>query len=182
MIHVRQTRTFEPGDPPYRGNCFAACVASVFEVPIEVLPELHGRQDSALMEWLHIHYPGVAVRTRDHVPFDADDDWPKGLYPPSGFWIANVQSPRFTEDCTAHTRDGGEPMPPNWYDIADCPHCEGTGTRPGFHAVVARFGEVAHDPHPDVTGYGWEYNGKLCGITWFEVTDPGRLIPRRVPQ
>ena len=177
MIHVKQTRTFEGVD--YRGNCYAACVASIFEVPIESLPELHGREDAALNPWLDVHFPGITVVSQSIVPTEGGDWNPAGLG--MSYWIACVESPRFTEDCRYHVAAGGTPHPPFWYDRDECPHCGGTDTRPGFHAVVARGRDVAHDPHPDVEGYHWDYNGRLCGGTWFVVDDAARLIARRVP-
>lgn len=179
MIHVKQTRGYEGKD--YRGNCFTACVASLFEIPLEGLPDFTGKQNAALTDWLNVHYPGVIVRSREHEPFDADGKWPVGLYPPHGFWMATVESPRFTEECTRHTAPGGNTMPPHWYDLPDCPFCHGTGTRQGFHLVVCKSGKVVHDPSPEVGGYGWEYNGRLSGATWFEVSDPGRLLARTLP-
>lgn len=150
-------------------------------MPLETLPDMTGRQDADLTDWLAIYFPGVAVRTRDHEPFDGENGWPPGLFPPPGYWIACVESPRFQEECEKHTAKGGKPLPPHWYDLADCPFCHGTGTRQGFHAIVCKGREVAHDPSPEVGGYAWRYNGRLCGITWFEVTDPSRLIPRLRP-
>jgi hypothetical protein len=181
VIHVKQRQKYESTER--RGDCWTACIASIFEVPYETLPDLNSnRQSSLLTEWLALHYPGVVMRQRDHVPFDAEDDHValRKIAPP-GFWIASVESPRFTEECRFHVSGEGTPLPPFWYERDACPHCGGSGERPGFHAVVCRSDLVVHDPSPDVTGYGWEYNGKLCSITWFEVTDPARLIPRALP-
>lgn len=177
MIHLKQTRTFEGAD--YRGNCYAACVASILELPIESLPELHGREDAALNPWLDMHFPGISIVSQSLVPVEGGEWNPPGLG--MGWWIACVESPRFREQCGFHVAPGGEAMPPFWYDRAECPHCGGTDERPGFHAIVCRGRRVEHDPHPDVTGYGWEYNGRLCGGSWFVVDDPGRLIARIVP-
>lgn len=177
MIHVKQTRGYE-GDH-YRGNCLAACIATIFEIPIDRLPEFQGR-DSEVVGWLSFFYPGVEMVVRDYRPQDFRE-WQKDNATPRGYWIANVESPRFFEDCLLHTAEGGTEMPPFWYDEATCPHCNGMGTRPGFHAIVCRDGEVVHDPHPDVAGYDWSYNGRFCGVTTFAVTDPSRLIPRWRP-
>lgn len=181
MIHVKQRQKYESADR--RGDCWTACVASIFEVPYETLPDLNAnRQSSLLAEWLGLHYPAITLRSRDYVPFDAerDVDQLRKIAPP-GFWIASVESPRFSEKCLYHASETGTPEPPFWYDPAECPHCGGTGERPGFHAVVCRRDEVVHDPHPEVEGVGWSYNGRLCSVSWFEVTDPGRLVPRRLP-
>lgn len=179
MIHVRQTKLYDPGPPVFRGNCYAACVASVFEVPLAALPELHGEQDTGLNRWLGFHFPGVKVVTRDFEPIEVTEDtqraWRRGL------WLATVESPRFTEECLYHVVEGGTPLSPFFYEKSECPHCAGSGTRPGFHLVVCDGSKVAHDPHPAAGGYGWEYNGRLCGETWFEIVDPGKLIPRPRP-
>lgn len=177
MIHVKQTRTYEGKD--YRGNCYAACIASILEVPLDSLPELHGREDAALNPWLALHFPGVTVVSTSIIPQPGGQWNPPALG--MGYWIACVESPRFREPCNMHVAEGGTPHPPFWYDLDQCPHCGGSGERPGFHAIVARGRDVVHDPHPDVTGYGWDYNGLLCGGTWFVVTDPSRLIARLVP-
>lgn len=178
MIHVKQTRTYE--GPEYRGNCYQACVASIFELAIDMVPDLHGRGDSLLQHWLDVHYPGVAVRSRDVVPLDPRTEQftlPVG----QGWWIATVQSTRFVEPCNYHVVEGGEPMPPYWYHALECPHCGGNGDRPGFHAIVCRGNKVEHDPHPDCGGYDWSYVGKLVGVTSFEVSDPSRLSVRLTP-
>lgn len=181
MIHVQQTKLYDAGPPEYRGNCYAACVASVLEIPLEALPELHGSQDTGLNAWLAIHYPGIQVRSRDHPPALMADVFPTDWPWRTGYWLATVESTRFTEECRYHVVEGGEPLPPFWYDVAGCPHCGGSGERPGFHLVVCRGREIVHDPHPDAEGYGWEYVGRWCGETWFEVVDPSRLISRVLP-
>lgn len=48
MIPVQQTKT-----GPLRGNCLAACVASIFEMPICAVPELEpGTWSMKLRDWL----------------------------------------------------------------------------------------------------------------------------------
>ena len=182
MIHVRQTKLYEEGPPVYRGNCVQACVASLFDLPIDSVPDMHGRTDQMLNEWLSVHYPGVVVQSRDETPASGDD------FPHRhGYWIATVESPRFTEQCSYHVAENddgtpkGEPMPPFWYFKDDCPHCKGTGTRPGYHAIVMKGREVVHDPHPDAEGYGYEYVGRFVAATWFYVGDPSRLAHRSIP-
>lgn len=173
MIHVKQTRTYE--GPEYRGNCYSACVASIFELPIDRVPDLHGGGDSALNEWLAVYYPGVRVESRDIVPTEGST-W-KGV---QGLWIATVESPRYTEECRYHTAGpDAEEMEPFWWHRENCPHCCGGGERPGYHAVVAEGRFVKHDPHPAIAGYAWEYNGRLCGWSRFVVVDPARLSVRR---
>lgn len=184
MIHVKQTKLYDPGPPVYRGNCVNACIASIFEVPIESLPEFKGTE-THVQAWLAFHYPGVVVKRREFEPIDmSDEDTRRAVQSDgvwrAGFWIASVESPRYSEACTFHVSETGTPMPPYWYAPDECPHCGGSGERAGFHAVVAKGGEVVHDPHPEVKGYGWEYNGRLVAQTWFEVSDPARLIPRRL--
>lgn len=112
-------------DPPIRGNCLAACVASIFEVP---LAELAGVYDSqAVWGWLAERRPGVGMAARTY--WDPSDpagegivEVPLGSRRPEGFtnlpgltpWIAVVRSVR----------------------------------TPHMHCVVMVAGELAWDPHP----------------------------------
>lgn len=108
-------------DPPVRGNCLAACVASIFERPLR---DLYGIYDERGIDiWLRGAHPALICNRRHHFgPAPSDDYAPVPLgseVPPSALpgavlWIASVQSPR-----TDH-----------------------------LHCVVMRGSELAWDPHP----------------------------------
>lgn len=174
MIHVKQTKIYDAGPPVYRGNCLTACLASLFELPIEAVPESPFKQDASIISWLNINFPGISIKSQEIEP---TDNIPMRV----GYWLATVESPRYNEECHYHVAEGGTPMTPFWWKIEECPHCRGSGLRPGYHEVVANGRRVAHDPHPKAEGVGWGYNGRLCMITWFEVHDPSRLISRTLP-
>ena len=96
MIEVEQTEFADyTAVPVRRGNCLAACVASIFEVPLSRLEGVYDSQ--ALWRWLEKHFPGVGMIARTY-----DESVPFGSRVPEGFtgkpgltpWIAVVQSPR----------------------------------------------------------------------------------------
>lgn len=123
MKPVEQTETADyTVDPPVRGNCLAACVASIFEVPLD---SLAGVYDSpALWEWLTERFPGIGMVAHTYYGDGSDEihGVPLGSRRPEGHtglpgatpWIAVVQSPR-----TAH-----------------------------MHCVVMVGHQLAWDPHP----------------------------------
>lgn len=99
-----QTTFGHPG-----GNCFSACVASLLELPIDVVPYFMEPKDwfSGFLDWLR----------------------------PRGWWA-------FATTLVA----GGKA----WYP--DCYYIMGGKSPRGDHAVVARGGEIVHDPHPSRVG------------------------------
>lgn len=97
MIQVEQTELADYSvNPVIRGNCLAACVASIFEVPLEMLQGVYETQ--SLWAWLGRHTPGAGVIARSYV----DNAVPLGSRNPGGFsnlpgitpWIAVVKSLR----------------------------------------------------------------------------------------
>jgi hypothetical protein len=138
-------------DPPVRGNCLAACVASIFEVPLDDLALIYDNR--TLGFWLRGAQPALTYRHQDHGRLGEDLVWRAapvalGSVMPDvstlrALWIATVKSPRI----------------------------EATEDNIGLHAVVMRGREVAWDPHPARSdGVGAQY-----AMTWFELIDPGRL-------
>lgn len=108
-------------DPPVRGNCLAACVASIFEIPLERLSGVYDTQE--LWYWLNVHLPAIGMIAHTYYVGNEVRGVPFGSRRPDRFtglpgltpWIAVVQSPR-----TAH-----------------------------MHCVVMVGGELAWDPHPE---------------------------------
>jgi hypothetical protein len=96
MIEVEQTEFADYNAVPIRrGNCLAACVASIFEVPLSDLQEVYDSQ--TLWAWLRGYAPAVGMIARTY-----DEAVLFGSRVPTGFtglpgltpWIAVVQSPR----------------------------------------------------------------------------------------
>lgn len=153
-----------------KGNCVAACVASIFGVTLGWLEEKgivpgSGFQDVA--SWTSEHWPGLEYRERDLCTNfrvvegegrgGEDDRWEYDLPDPEthhdppacGYWIAHVVSPR------GFLKSGpyrGMPIQ---------------------HAVVMRGANMVWDPHPQ-RDMGV---GQLVGMGWWIVRDP--LLLRR---
>jgi hypothetical protein len=87
MKPIDQT-TFGKGD----GNCMAACVASVLEIPLEEIPDIRGdRQYAVLAVWLASRGLGMLSLGFDKpLPTDCKGAWPWG----TGFTIMGGKSPR----------------------------------------------------------------------------------------
>jgi hypothetical protein len=121
MIPIEQTTL--GGDstmPGVRGDCLRACVASVFELPIEDVPHFVAEDDwwNAWRRWTEDR--GFILGNAFH-SFEDDDPTNLNGHPSEGiYWIATVKSPRLVKE-------------------------DGT---PGLHVVVMRGGELAWDPHP----------------------------------
>lgn len=108
LIKVVQTELADYSvKPPVRGNCLAACVASIFEVPLAGLPDVYDSQ--SLWRWLNEHFPAIGMIS--HVYYDRYatsidpnkiEGVPLGSRVPIGFtnlpgatpWIAVVRSRR----------------------------------------------------------------------------------------
>jgi hypothetical protein len=92
VIEVEQTIM---GSEPGGGNCVAACIASIFDVPLETVTVPLGGSYQAVCDWTRRHYPGLYPV---HVVWDRSD-WDElvNVEPPTRFrsyWIASVESPR----------------------------------------------------------------------------------------
>lgn len=129
MIQVEQTEWADYSvEPPVRGNCLAACVASIFEIP---LPSLTGVYDSqSLWKWLGEHVPCIGMIAHTYYDLKGGiNEVELGTRRPEGYsglpgftpWIAVVRSPR-----TDH-----------------------------MHCVVMVNDKLVWDPHPDrIMGVG----------------------------
>lgn len=138
MRPVQQTHMIPGGG----GNCVAACIASIFELPLpQVFPEVpNGGSAQAIFDWTAKHHPGLAYvdRTlgryeqRGELYHEVDgyeviEHAPQERLPPWSvdFWIGYFVSPR---GVLSHKEYG------IWH--------------PSLHAVVCRRREVLWDPHP----------------------------------
>lgn len=94
MIPVMQTKRGGSGVPPEeRGDCLAACLASLLEVPIEDVPIPHGDDDGP--HWWDLTQ--AALRPHGWRCVVAD----RRIYP-DGYWLAFVPSRNLR-------RESGEP-------------------------------------------------------------------------
>ena len=167
MKLVEQTRLYDPEADSPRGNCVAACIASIFEMDIEVVDtELQdGPSASDVAEWTNNNCPGLEYRSIDLVPFESweqcdDEDgerwthgWPDenkwlDYVPTLGYWMASVVSPR---GLLAHGPLRGMPV---------------------THAVVMKGSAVVWDPHPKrAMGTGVVY-----ALNWWVAKDPALCL------
>jgi hypothetical protein len=149
---VEQTELVPGGN----GNCVAACVASIFDVPLsDCYPDIPlGGDFNAVCRWTDARYPGLAACSVDFFDAEAwkpirrpleDVEWPTHR---RSFWIAFVESPRAA---AAGVLDS--------YGL------------PTQHAVVMHGSELAWDPHPR-RDMGV---GPCCGKLWWEVRNPAVL-------
>jgi hypothetical protein len=149
-----------------RGNCVAACVASIFERPLDELegqgigPGCSARE---LMEWTRQHAAGLCVVNTDHsrnfrivenegkpderwaYDLPTDDEIPD-VFLGGCYWIATVVSPR---GVLQHGPYRGSPV---------------------LHAVVMRGHALVWDPHPQ----RYMGVGQLVGRTYWLAADPAR--------
>ena len=58
MIPVDQTILYDPDPASLMGNCFQACVASIFELPLDMVPHFCQEEDWYLLftNWLEENY------------------------------------------------------------------------------------------------------------------------------
>jgi hypothetical protein len=167
---VEQT-TFYDGSSGQRGNCTAACVASIFERPLEEVDSCVPPGSSwsqvdfytrRVAPFLSVHAIDLCLNHRQVE--EATERHPQGRWtydlPPAdawerrwesmGLWIAAVVSPRGT------LRDGP------YRDM------------PIQHAVVMRGSELAWDPHPD-RDLGV---GQVLEMCWWVCPDPAMALAR----
>lgn len=132
------------------GDCFRACVASIFELPLDAVPHF-GATDppsgwfTAVQEWLRPM--GLVLDQRSHKePSDSPKFWPPG------WWIASVESENFPGSTHAVVMHGyyDQPLGEDWHI------------------------RVAHDPspHPRRTPYVFR------GAYWFVARDPALVVSR----
>ncbi len=126
LIPIDQSRFGKAGD------CWAACIASILERPIEDFDLFH----ELYRAWgEQISTPGAKI------PWEVRSAYPLELVRVTGHAVVRVDSA--IERCA-----------PTGYSIAN-----GPGSRGADHSCVAFDGRVVHDPHPsragliDITSY-----------------------------
>lgn len=168
MIPVEQQKMAifdEKGDNVQRGDCLTACLASLFELPLDEVPHFVATDNwfSEYSNWLVDR--GLQLG-QVHLCVDEDDPTKLTGYPIEGVhWIATVKSPRGKARCGGckGTRElDGDP----------CQWCDATGLVPSLHAVVMCGREIVWDPHPQRE---MGHLGFLSG-EWFIVRDPAKLV------
>jgi hypothetical protein len=147
MIPVEQTHAGEVNGRP-RGNCFAACVASILECSLDDLPELDPfaeDHDVKMNEALSRDF-GVYTVTWQTCLFGQAPVWVGDEQVPSlGYWIAGVPSLNLGRDPESQT-------------------CR-------WHAVVMRGHEIAHDPSTKIKRLDFS-DGPVHQATIFVPLDP----------
>lgn len=151
MIPVMQEVVGDGKEGRPIGDCLRACVASIFELPIEDVPHFAAAPSwfGAMHEWLRPM--GLVVETKEYGGKSLDA--PELYY--SGWWIASVESENF-EGCThAVVMRGLYNSKPD----------------------DARWCDVAHDPspHPRRTPY------RFRGARYFVAFDPALIARRSIP-
>lgn len=149
MIPIMQTRVGDNPDAP--GNCFAACLASILEVPLSEIPDELESIDKVKAEG---RWTGIK-----------EDDWSRAW---SEWWIL-VSDWLFLkfglgiQDVQYSSGTGGLIQDDEFYCILG-----GTSPRGLSHAVVAKGPNIVHDPHPE----GGGLVGKPDTVTYFVISNP----------
>lgn len=166
----------ERGDSVQKGDCLTACVAALFEVPIDEVPFFVIEKDwhGSYTRWLRDR--GI-VLAHPQISVDPDDPTVLRGRPSDGiYWIATVKSPRGRARC-AVCRGEREALE-QWlgfeeryvkYDTPQpCVNCEATGFEASLHCVVMCGGDLVWDPHPqrDMGHLGFVFG------EWFVLADP----------
>jgi hypothetical protein len=117
MIPIDQTKV-----GPVEGNCWAACIASILELPIEEVPNFV------------VEYEGEYLKKTE--------EWINGLVK-TRLWLKGHELGLVTVHC------GNSPLgcigTTYWIGVGKSP-------RGPDHAVVYHGEDLVHDPHPDKTG------------------------------
>jgi hypothetical protein len=160
---VEPTRGY---DGKGRGNCVAACLASIFGLSLAEVEEglSDGPTANGLMAWTESRFPWLECRNTDHSENYREveppsDEHPEGTWtydlpsvrpeaPTLGLWMASVVSPR---GVLRHGPYRGSPI---------------------LHAVVMRGGNLVWDPHPRRA----EGVGALVERTWWLARDPADCV------
>lgn len=166
----------EHGDNVQRGDCLTACVASIFELPIDAVPFFVDEDDwhGSYTGWLRER--GLVLGA-PHVVVDVNDPTVLRGHPTDGiYWIATVKSPRGLTRCVIckgeakaqHQWLGVEERYVEYDEPRPCVECNATGRTPSLHAVVMLGGELVWDPHPQ------REMGHLGFVSgeWFILADP----------
>ena len=169
---------------PLDGQCVRACLASIFEIPIDVIPsfQCEGHTYSAEKGQFICTIPEHKSK---HSPdrYDCDDaseqdrriqEWANQF----GLKFVGMYMDSYGPECGPRRHGDYHLLPPG-YCIASGPSPRG----PFHHAVVwdtrlrdfeHPYGRMVHDPNPDPEGNrpGIKYVERF---EWFEVEDPSKL-------
>lgn len=142
MNPVDQTRLYDPTHKQPPGNCWAACIASILEVPLDALPDeadfwspgLHPRHTwppyyAAMLSWLALRNLTLVEVTTHNIEVDWGDS----------FEILSGTSPRDSSI---------------------------------LHSVVGFAGKIVHDPHPSRAGLLTGEGARPWTRTYFVLCDP----------
>lgn len=182
-VEQRQRAVFdEQGDCLQHGDCLSACVASIFELPLEEVPFFVESESwhQDYQDWLCAR--GFVLR---HYRISVAGDDPKRLTGSPGeiYWIATVYSPRGRARCS--TCGGAGAAASQWVDgeyvtygePRPCMRCQASGLVPALHAVVMFGYELVWDPHPErAMGHLGYVGGEQFGVV-----DPAALVLREGP-
>ena len=150
MIPVVQQIVGDGKDKRPMGDCLRACLASIFELPLEEVPHVAASPRgwwSATQDWLRPR--GLWMETLEYtVP--SEKPIPKGERYPAGWWIAVVDSQLFEGATHAVVMRG------LYVDGTSDPHL------------------VVHDPSPVPRQVPYVFHG----ARWFTVLDPALAIRR----
>lgn len=133
------------------GDCLRACVASIFELPIEQVPHFAAAEPNwfnAIQRWLRPM--GLVLDTEHHPPTDQPPRWTMG------WWIASVESENFPGQTHAVVM-------------------RGTMTEYG-DGDAASWMDVAHDPSPNPRRTPYVFRGAY----WFVALNPAAIARRAV--
>lgn len=127
------------------GNCLNACLASIFEVPIESLPEWdeHSNWYEVLTRYMVDTFGVQPIEV--HLKHIAPED----------FWIPAM----------------GYSSDVYWAPLEGYYMVNGKSERGLEHSVVAKGGHYVHDPHPDGSYFG---ENLPRSFTFFVVVDPSK--------
>ena len=178
-VEQRQMAIFdEHGDCVQHGDCLTACVASIFELPLDEVPFFVEHDD-----WHRRYHGFVAARglciERAWINVDEDPTQLTGS-PGDRYWIATVYSPRGKTRCTIckgerETLRQYDRKTGDWFDLDEldaCWYCEATGLIASLHAVVMHGRELVWDPHPQrEMGHLGFISGEQFGVP-----DPARVM------
>jgi hypothetical protein len=145
----------ERGDNVQRGDCLTACVASIFELPIDEVPFFVEHDNWWQMYQDFFRDRGLCLE-RAWIKFDRDDRTKLTGWPGDRFWIGHVYSPRGKSRCPVCK--GEKVAQSQWFDFVServefdepqpCNQCKATGLTQSLHAVVMHGRDLVWDPHP----------------------------------
>lgn len=140
-----------------KGNCVWACVASLFDIPLDDL-RLPAPTDEELSAWFEEQLPDLELHHRDMaVDYRVIEGYPyvegvgtgrwtydlpkKWTCPTRGYWMASIHSPGLMTPVESH-----------YYPM------------PGMHMVVMKGRKLVHDPNPN---YEVPYEPEIVEQHWW---------------